>query len=215
VSDDTVTTGDAGPPLLLPLYLLVDTSGSMGGGPLGAINAELLALDEDLDWRVVDALRLSVVGFADDASTIVPLGDLADIEMPALKPGGGTNYKAAFDHLLDTLPTDWDVLAVAKRHVDRPVVVLLSDGGANDGAWEPALSSLCAAGRPWSPTVLAVGIGDAATDTLLTVVQMAGGRSCALVARKGLPLIGFLPDLVRALVRSPIPDLPAFDRLGS
>jgi uncharacterized protein YegL len=151
-----------------------------------------------------------VVRFSESASTAVPLSDLDEVHMPTLWAGGGTNYRSAFEYMEDLLRGDWERLAQEDRHLDRPVVILVSDGSANNDDWSAALQSLCRTGLPASPTLLALGIGEMMDDTFARLVRVAGGRSRALVAEAGLPIMAVLPDVLTALVGPSVAEIPGF-----
>jgi len=85
---------------VLPCYLAVDTSDSMAGPALDAVNVELGRLVDALrdDPRVAGGCRLAVVGFDADAHVVLPLSPVSGLEQAprllATRPA--TNYEAVF-----------------------------------------------------------------------------------------------------------------------
>lgn len=119
--------------LVMPFYLLCDVSGSMYGD-MADLNAALSQLCTDImSSPVVDDLTmLSVITFASDARTVVPLAPPSQVELPTLTAGGGTNYSAAFQEYHRAFEADRARLKAAGKKVYRPCVFFLTDGAPGD-----------------------------------------------------------------------------------
>lgn len=94
---------------LLLVYLLLDESVSMTGGPIEAINRALPELLGALVEHpsVSGVMRVSIIAFSEQAETLVELSDLVDLKtIPGLSPKSSTKYGAAFSHLRRTIETD-------------------------------------------------------------------------------------------------------------
>jgi len=207
---------------LLPVYVVVDESGSMAPY-LDRLSEGLTSLHEALLAEPATAakVRVSVFGFSSDVAIRLHLADLRRMaEMPPLMSRGPTNYSAAFAILLHQIPRDVDQLIRRGYAVHRPAVVFLSDGQPTDGEnWREIHRRLTdRTRRPAAPNIIACGIGDAWPENILDIatapefafVSIAGSDIGATVAK-------FCTALTRSIVesgRTVGDDVPAlvFDR---
>ena len=76
----------------LPVYLLVDVSGSMHGEPIESVKNGLQLLVAALrkDPQALETAYLSVITFGSSAQQIVPLTELSAFNMPEISAGGCT-----------------------------------------------------------------------------------------------------------------------------
>ena len=76
----------------LPVYLLLDCSGSMAGEPIAALQIGLNALVNELrdDPYALETVWLSVLTFASTADQAVHLTDINEFSQPTLEAGGTT-----------------------------------------------------------------------------------------------------------------------------
>lgn len=74
----------------LPVYLVIDTSGSMYGEPIEAVKngIDLLVSSLRQDPHALETAYLSVITFDDKAQQVVPLTELADFQVPSIEAGG-------------------------------------------------------------------------------------------------------------------------------
>jgi uncharacterized protein YegL len=164
------TESDTGPlptgEPLLACYLALDTSDSMAGPALNAVNTELGRLFDAVrgDARLAGSCRLSIVTFDAEARVEVPLTPAADLGtsplLAATRPA--TNYEAAFRLLRRQVARDLDGLRMAGRRPLRPAVFLLTDGRPTRGYWPPAHAALTDGSWADAPDVVAFGFGEAA-----------------------------------------------------
>ncbi|MDE5874680.1 MAG: VWA domain-containing protein, partial [Muribaculaceae bacterium] len=76
----------------LPVYILLDTSGSMYGEPIEAVKNGLQVLVNTLrqDPYALETAHLSVITFDSNAKQVVPLTELSAFQQPALQASGCT-----------------------------------------------------------------------------------------------------------------------------
>lgn len=118
----------------LPVYLLLDTSGSMHGEPIEAVRNGMQTLVAALrqDPHALESAYLSVITFAETAAQLVPLTELAQFQIPTLSASGTTAMGAALLLLAERVQQE-----VAKTTVDqkgdwKPIVFMMTDGAATD-----------------------------------------------------------------------------------
>jgi uncharacterized protein YegL len=121
----------------LPVYLLLDCSGSMSGEPIEAVRQGVRALLSDLksDPTALETAFLSVMTFADRAEQLCPLTELIHFREPTLGANGSTALGEALT-LLDARMDAEVVRKTADQKGDyRPMVFLMTDGVPTDD-WE-------------------------------------------------------------------------------
>ena len=85
----------------LPVYLLLDTSGSMYGEPIEAVKNGVQTLISTLrsDPYALETAYLSIITFNSTAQQITPLTELAAIQQPNIDAGGCTVLGGALELL--------------------------------------------------------------------------------------------------------------------
>lgn len=162
-------------PRALPIFILADTSGSMGGEKINQLN---LALREMLyTLQHADDIRgkfqLSVITFGGDVKVIQPLLDITETILPELAASGNTPMGRTFDVVREMI----EDREVVSSRAYTPTIVLISDGLPTDCAeemsirknyadWE-ALRSLHSGERSSKCQRLALGIGEDADFDML------------------------------------------------
>jgi uncharacterized protein YegL len=149
---------------VLPFTLVVDASASMAGRAIGAINAGLTAIHEEMsrEPELANVAHISVVRFSDEAQTLLELTDLRSVpRLPVISAGGAADYAAVFRHLRKKLDADrWSLGADARKSL-RPTVFLLLGSRPSVGDWEVEYRALVSPDFRAHPTILAFGFGDA------------------------------------------------------
>ncbi|HEX8969249.1 MAG TPA: VWA domain-containing protein [Chloroflexota bacterium] len=152
------------------LMIVMDVSGSMGGGPGGASKMDLA---KEAALAAVELLgeydQVGILAFDDHNQWMIHptfASDLTPIEdaITRMQPGGGTEIYPALKEAFDALvPLDAKV-----KHI-----ILLTDGEAPRGPYEDLAKQMDAA----QVSVSTVGIGaDADTNLLQELAQLGHGR---------------------------------------
>src|SRR5919202_4456038 len=152
------------------LILVIDTSGSMGGGPGGASKMDLA---KEAAISAAELLgeydQIGIVAFEDQPRWVIPPTPATDLgvvqaAISEMQPGGGTEIYPALKLAYDGLaPVDAKV-----KHI-----ILLTDGEAPRGDY-PGLTAQM---RDAQITLSTIGIGsDADTNLLQELAQLGNGR---------------------------------------
>lgn len=150
------------------LVVVLDRSGSMGGGRLANARRSLLALVE----RLAPTDTFGLVTFDDEIDVVVPTAPLTNKEavkrrIAGVQARGMTNLSGGFLRGLEE----------ARRAPDGAprTVLLLSDGKANVGVTDPTtLATLAEGGRAEGITTSTLGIGLGYDETLLEALARGG-----------------------------------------
>lgn len=118
----------------LPVYLVLDCSGSMAGEPIVAMMSGIKALLGDLrnDPQALETVWLSVITFASTAQDIVPLTDIHEFDPPELVAAGTTSLGEAFDLLRERIKEEVRQTTATQKGDWKPLVFLLTDGEPTD-----------------------------------------------------------------------------------
>ena len=152
----------------MPVYLLLDVSGSMAGAPVQAVEQGVQLLQNELlnQPTAVETVHLSVITFASSANQVVPLSALTTFTPPSLSAGGGTSLGAALKLLGQCLDREITANTPQKKGDYKPLVFLLTDGQPTDN-WQPELSALNARTSKKAGTIIALGCGDSVDVNVL------------------------------------------------
>lgn len=127
----------------LPVYLLLDTSGSMEGEALEAVKngMDLLLSCLRQDPQALETAYLSVITFDASARQIVPLTDLDSFQMPSISATGCTELGQAFKVLADCISREVLIGSKDVKGDWKPIVFLMTDGEPTDN-WQAGLTYL-------------------------------------------------------------------------
>jgi uncharacterized protein YegL len=149
----------------LPVYLLLDTSGSMNGEPIEAVKTGVQTLVSTLrqDPYALETAYLSVITFDSQAQQLCPLTELASFQPPLLKATGTTELGAALSLLAERIEQEVQKSTPEQKGDWKPLVFLMTDGSPTDD-WQHGLNRLksvktgmvvaCAAGHGADTSVL-------------------------------------------------------------
>ena len=154
----------------LPIYMLLDTSGSMTGEPIAAVQNGVQMVISALqnDPQALETAYLSVIGFESSAKQLIPLTELSQFVPPQLQASGCTALGAALRLVADCADKEVVKNTPETKGDWRPMVFIMSDGQATDdvNAAIPEFKK-----RKWGIVVAcAAGIG-ADTNELQSITE--------------------------------------------
>ena len=143
----------------LPVYLVLDTSGSMSGDPIEAVKQGVRALVSDLktDPQAMETAFLSVITFDSTARQVAPLTELVAFKEPGLNIGGTTSLGAALKLLMSCMDKEVRKSTADQKGDWKPLIFLMTDGEPTD-SWESAADELKKK-RPGNIIACAAGSG--------------------------------------------------------
>lgn len=159
----------------LPVYLLLDTSGSMMGEPIEAVKNGVQVMISSLrqNPQAIESAYISIITFDSSAQQLLPLTDLATFQMVDLKASGTTSLGEALKLLSNKLQTEVQKTTLEKKGDWKPLVFIMTDGVPTDD-WQagliefkkckPALTIACAAGAGADANILR-----SITDTVISL----------------------------------------------
>ena len=117
-------------------YLCIDTSGSMRGEPIEAVNAGLQALLSSLRQNpyALESVHLAVTTFDSEIKEILPMTPLAQVILPEIvcPDSGATLIGEALEHIAAAAQRD-HIASTAEQKGDwRPILIVLTDGKPTD-----------------------------------------------------------------------------------
>jgi uncharacterized protein YegL len=142
----------------LPVYLLLDTSGSMMGEPIEAVKNGVKILHSALrkEPQAMEIAYLSVITFDSNVKQVVPLTELSSFVPPDLKATGGTSMGAALDLVVKCAEKEVVKNTPEAKGDWKPLVFLMTDGSPTDNvnkslpafkAYKWGVVVACAAGQ--------------------------------------------------------------------
>ncbi len=158
----------------LPIYLLLDTSGSMAGAPIQAVTQGVRLLYDELmsDPMAIETVYIAVLTFNSRSKMEIPLTELTQFNPPQLQAGGATSLGAALRLLGDSLDKDIISNSADRKGDYKPLVFLMTDGLPTDN-WEAAADAIKNRSKQKVATIIAVGCGGGVdVDTLKRITDV-------------------------------------------
>lgn len=149
----------------LPVYLLLDTSGSMNGEPIEAVKNGVQVMISSLrqNPQAIETAFISVITFDSSARQIIPLTDLSSFQMIDIKAQGTTALGEALKVVSNCIDNEVAKTTAEIKGDWKPLVFILTDGIPTDN-WRNGLDEYkkrkvaftiaCAAGSGADTSVL-------------------------------------------------------------
>jgi len=149
----------------LPVYLLLDTSGSMSGEPIEAVKNGVQMMLHSLrqNPQAIETAYVSIITFDGEAKQIVPLTDLASFQMVDIKAQSTTSLGAALALLADKMELEITKTTTEQKGDWKPLTFIMTDGIPTDD-WQVGFNKLkninkglivgCAAGSGADDSIL-------------------------------------------------------------
>ncbi|MEM8740720.1 MAG: VWA domain-containing protein [Pseudomonadota bacterium] len=120
----------------LPVYLLIDTSGSMRGEPIEAVNTGLLSMVAALrqDPHALETVHLAILTFDREAKVVAELTPLDVFNPPRLETpqSGPTHLGEALAILVERVPEDVRRRSEGEKGDWAPLLFVMTDGKPSD-----------------------------------------------------------------------------------
>ena len=115
----------------LPVYILIDTSTSMRGEPIIAVELGLKALMESLnrDPYALETVCLSIITYNSQAEQILPLTEVYKTRIPELTAKGRSALGEALELLCEKVEKEVHKNTPEAKGDWKPLLFVLSDGG--------------------------------------------------------------------------------------
>ena len=194
---------------ILPVVLLLDTSGSMReDDKIEVLNDSVTEMIEEL--TEVDAghgsITLSIITFGGDRAKLVTNNaPIADIEYASLKANGRTPMGDALRIARELIE---DQEAFPSRSY-RPTLALVSDGIPTDPSWDPELTRLVESDRGGKAARFALAIGADSDRELLARFSNGEVHEASEAAQIRNFLQFVTTTITQATLSSFEPDVPA------
>jgi uncharacterized protein YegL len=149
----------------LPVYLLLDTSGSMTGEPIEAVKNGVQVMISSLrqNPQAIETAFISIITFDSTAKQLVPLTDLASFQMVDIKASGTTNLGEGLKLVSTCMDNEVAKTTTEQKGDWKPLVFIMTDGIPTDD-WQIGLEEFkkrktaytvaCAAGSSADTNVL-------------------------------------------------------------
>lgn len=125
----------------LPVYLLLDTSGSMSGEPIEAVKNGVQIMISSLrqNPQAIETAFLSVITFDSKAEQIIPLTDLASFQMVDIRATGVTALGDALKLVSSKIDSEVAKTTTEQKGDWKPLVFIMTDGIPTDD-WQSGLN---------------------------------------------------------------------------
>jgi uncharacterized protein YegL len=155
----------------LPVYILIDTSESMAGEAMEAVQRGLDAMLATLrkNPHALETVWMSVITFDSRAKVVVPLTEIGDFTLPQLTIKSATALGSALQLLTVRIKSEVQKTTSDFKGDYRSIVFLLTDGQPTD-RWEQAAEALKNV-KPKIANIYAIGCGRDVDYTVLSEIS--------------------------------------------
>lgn len=120
----------------LPVYLLIDTSGSMKGEPIESVKVGIESMLSALrnDPYALETVSISIITYDKDVNQLIPLTPIDDLQMPEITTpeSGPTHMGAALEMLCDKVDKEVNKGTSKQKGDWMPLLFLMTDGKPSD-----------------------------------------------------------------------------------
>lgn len=118
----------------LPVYLLLDCSGSMYGEPIEAVKNGVQVLVSTLrqDPYALETAYLSIITFDSSAKQVTPLTELSSFQQPTIEANGCTALGEALSLLANRVDQEVTKTTAEQKGDWKPLVFIMTDGVPTD-----------------------------------------------------------------------------------
>ena len=151
----------------LPIYFLIDISESMVGDQIQQVEEGMANIIKAIktDPHAIETVWISIIVFAGQAKTLVPLQEVVSFYPPKFPIGGGTSLSKGLGHLMFELRKNIVKTTLDQKGDWKPIVFLFTDGVPTDDT----KSAITEWRQSWGRTanMVAVSFGDETNTQLL------------------------------------------------
>lgn len=118
----------------LPVYLLIDTSGSMRGEPIESVKvgvADMIA-SLRLDPYALETVWISIITFGTEVRQLVPLTELENFQLPEFQVDAATHMGKALELLCERYDAEVNKGTSEQKGDWMPLLFILTDGKPSD-----------------------------------------------------------------------------------
>jgi uncharacterized protein YegL len=154
----------------LPIYFLIDVSESMLGEPIEHVQDGIATIIQELrtDPYALETVWVSVIAFAGQAKTIVPLQEVVNFYPPRFPIGSGTSLSNGLGHLMYELRKSLVKTTAEQKGDWKPIVFLFTDGVPTDKPSDvQAVTSEWKKNWQRTANLVAVSFGDSTDNRIL------------------------------------------------
>lgn len=118
----------------LPIYFLIDISESMVGEQIQQVEEGMAAIIKAVktDPHAIETVWISIIVFAGQAKTLIPLQEVVSFYPPKFPIGGGTSLSNGLGHLMFELRRNTIKTTYEQKGDWKPIVFLFTDGVPTD-----------------------------------------------------------------------------------
>ena len=151
----------------LPIYFLIDISESMVGNQIQHVEDGMATIIKAIkqDPHAIETVWISIVVFAGQAKTLVPLQEVVSFYPPKFPVGGGTSLSKGLGHLMFELRKNIVKTTMQQKGDWKPLVFLFTDGVPTDDT----KAAIAEWKQNWQQTanMVAISFGDEADTSVL------------------------------------------------